>query len=282
METNRHPTLPRLFTVRAIMSAIDAVRPHGFYFAGEMHDFWEIVYILEGEVNATADDRVYDLKQGQMIFHRPMEFHRIWSAGGTAPHLLILSFDATGEGMAAFERQIMRMPLSAESRMRAAVQQGAELLRLEKEGRTQGPAYSYAAQTVTNTVEALLLELLPVFREHSAAAVSQDSETYRRIVRVLDANCERNLREADVAALCHCSVSNMKRVFRKYADKGVMHYFTWVKIRRAIQLLEEGLTITQVSDRLGFSSPSYFTVVFKRETGYTPKDYRRRLNGTGA
>lgn len=281
METNRHRALPRLFTVRSIMSAIDAVRPRDFYFAGEMHDFWEMVYVWEGEVNATADDRVYDLKQGQMIFHQPMEFHRIWSAGGTAPHILILSFDAVGDGMEAFAKRILRMPPQAEEHMAAAVQQGGALLQLERAGRTEGLEYALAAQTAVNSLEALLLELLPASRDMSAAATSQDSATYRRIVRVLNDNCERSLREADVAALCHCSVSNMKRVFRRYADKGVMHYFTCVKIRRAIQLLEEGHTITQVSDRLGFSSPSYFTAVFKRETGHIPREYRRRGGSEG-
>ena len=56
-----------------------------------------------------------------------------------------------------------------------------------------------------------------------------------------------------------------------------MKHFTHIKIRRAIKLLDEGLPVSQVSERLGFSSASYFSAVFKRETGYTPGAYRKRL-----
>ena len=87
----------------------------------------------------------------------------------------------------------------------------------------------------------------------------------------------KNLSLAEIASLSHLSVSNLKKIFRRYSDKGVMKYYTHVKIRRAIQLLDEGHPIAQVSEHLGFSSVNYFSVVFKRETGYTPGTYRTRL-----
>jgi hypothetical protein len=48
----------RLFTVNSVITSIDAIRPKDFYFNGEMHDFWEVVCLLDGSISATADERV--------------------------------------------------------------------------------------------------------------------------------------------------------------------------------------------------------------------------------
>ena len=36
------------------------------------------------------------------------------------------------------------------------------------------------------------------------------------------------------------------------------------------------MTVGQVADSLGFSEPAYFTRFFKRLTGFSPRDFRRR------
>jgi AraC family transcriptional activator of pobA len=39
------------------------------------------------------------------------------------------------------------------------------------------------------------------------------------------------------------------------------------------------MTISQISDQLGFSEPAYFSRFFKRMTGRSPKDFRQHPNG---
>ena len=48
-------------------------------------------------------------------------------------------------------------------------------------------------------------------------------------------------------------------------------------MRTAIELLEKGALVSEVSEQLGFSNPNYFSLVFKRETGHTA--IQHRLNG---
>lgn len=76
---------PRLVSVKSLVSAFDMVRDADFAFDGEMHDFWEMVYIASGKAGITADERVFTLNAGQLVFHKPMEFHRICSVGGAGP-----------------------------------------------------------------------------------------------------------------------------------------------------------------------------------------------------
>ena len=55
-------------------------------------------------------------------------------------------------------------------------------------------------------------------------------------------------------------------------------YINQLKIREARKLLREGHSITETAMELGFSSSSYFAVLFKKITLYTPQEYRKKNN----
>ena len=259
--------LTRIFHVRSVVTAFDVVRPKDFYFEGEMHDFWEVVYIVGGRADVTADERSYTLSRGQMIFHKPMEFHRIWSTGGTAPHLLILTFS---------------LDLEEEELLKNAVRNSRELLQTAEQEGEEGDAYRLPAHMAAAQLELLLLRLLLREAAVKAPEESENSAVYRQVVKVMKDHCEEDLKLEDIAALCNLSASSLKKIFHRFSDMGVMKYFTYIKIRRAIALLEEGRSIADISERLSFSSQNYFTVVFKRETGVSPGVYRNRLKKRSA
>ena len=55
--------------VESFVWVIDAIRPKSYLFSGEIHDFWEIVFVKEGYAIATGDERIYELYPGQLLFH---------------------------------------------------------------------------------------------------------------------------------------------------------------------------------------------------------------------
>lgn len=251
----------RAFTIDALVMALDEVRPQGFYFDGEMHDFWEMVYVADGFATATADGRVYELSPGQLLLHKPLEFHRIWSAKDSAPHLLLLSFHACGD-MRRFESGFYT--LDADRRMAYE----ALAKRMQKAVRTEtAEAMQYAAAAL----ELFLLEL-PKTAEAPAVSTTAQKQ-FLDVVKTLEDHLHETLSVDEIAALCHMSEGNLKRVFRMFSDCGVAKYFLTLKMRRARQMLSDGATITAVAAALGFTEPAYFCTVFKRETGVTPGKY---------
>ena len=64
-----------------------------YHFPGESHDFWEFLCVDKGEVIVCADQESYTLTRGQMIFHRPGEFHTVTANGKIAPNLVVIYFD---------------------------------------------------------------------------------------------------------------------------------------------------------------------------------------------
>ena len=67
----------------------------GYIFPGEKHNFWEMVYIDQGEADIGADNNIYRLVQGMVIFHKPNEFHNIWADRGNGPNIVVISFDTS-------------------------------------------------------------------------------------------------------------------------------------------------------------------------------------------
>ncbi|MGL6200276.1 MAG: PocR ligand-binding domain-containing protein [Lachnospiraceae bacterium] len=78
------------------------------------------------------------------------------------------------------------------------------------------------------------------------------------------------------AQLCHLSPGYFSRSFTKEFGTNYTAYTIRLKIEWAKELLSStDLSVTQISDQLGFSDPGYFTKVFKKQEYLTPSLYRK-------
>lgn len=81
----------------------------------------------------------------------------------------------------------------------------------------------------------------------------------------------------DIADTFGISPNYLSQLFKKHMNVGISEYITLQKIDESKKLLKEtNLKIYEISDRLGFESSFYFSKVFKKITGFSPKDYRNR------
>jgi LacI family transcriptional regulator len=72
----------------------------------------------------------------------------------------------------------------------------------------------------------------------------------------------------------------LERRFRKYLGRSPQAEIRAVQLKRVQQLLAEtDLRLERIAELAGFEHPEYMSVVFKREIGQTPGDYRRQAQG---
>ena len=98
--------LPQIFSIDRIYSIHYFEYMSNFHFTGESHDFWEFLYVDKGEVLVTSQDQKLTLHQGQVIFHKPNEFHNVEANGIVAPNLIVISFSCKSPSMEFFHDRI--------------------------------------------------------------------------------------------------------------------------------------------------------------------------------
>ena len=79
----------------------------------------------------------------------------------------------------------------------------------------------------------------------------------------------------EIASVCRLSLSRFKVCFKAETGISPREYINQLKIRQAMQLLDEGRSVTEVSMALGFTTPNYFSVLFKKHCCLTPSEYLR-------
>ncbi|OOC58640.1 response regulator [Paenibacillus ihbetae] len=79
-----------------------------------------------------------------------------------------------------------------------------------------------------------------------------------------------------LADLVYLTPSYLSKLFKTETGETITDYIISERIALAKRLLKEdrGLKTYKVGERVGYSDPAYFTKVFKKMTGKTPKEYR--------
>lgn len=87
----------------------------GYHFPGEAHNFWECVYVINGGLCVSGDERIYNLTEGQIIFHKPLEFHKFSINDCPEADLLIFSFSMEGNMCNYFKNKVFNLSESQKS-----------------------------------------------------------------------------------------------------------------------------------------------------------------------
>lgn len=272
-KTMKGCVVDKCIRLTSVFTIFEAIYQEDYYFGGETHDFWEFVCVLDGVLGVTAGEDVFLLERGQAVLHKPMEFHRLWAERKTRPHIAVISFAAdVMPDMKERRFALKEEELDTLSRLMQVrddvfeVEQGLMIHKIKAGAEIE--AHRYVAQ-----FEMLLLKALQENTSTVLPYVSSGAENYRKIVQVLEEHLEERLTLGKVAELCQMSEAAVKKTFSRYAGIGLMTYFNQIKIRRAIRLLEEGKSVSQTAQMLGFADQNYFSTVFKRVTGSAPTKY---------
>lgn len=114
------------------------------------------------------------------------------------------------------------------------------------------------------------------FDEHSRDFKSNVVTNVKKYIRE---NTTARLSLNEVAKLFNISPSYLSLLFSKYSDVGFSDYINQCKIDEAMKMLREGrLKVYEIADELGYESTSYFSRVFKKVTGLSPRDYLNQIS----
>ena len=104
-------------------------------------------------------------------------------------------------------------------------------------------------------------------------------KTIESAIKHINNNLSADLSLETVSQAMSFSPIHFHNFFKSATGKTLREYVEGIRIKKAAELLlTTELTLTDIATRCGFSSQSYFSFVFKRRMGITPREYVRRIN----
>lgn len=261
-----------------------------FSFPGESHDFWELICVDRGEIDEIAGERRINLKKGNILFHKPNEFHNVLTNGLVSPSLVVIGFVCHSPCMKTFEDALLSVQDTEKELLAQIIMEARNTFcgRLddpyqEKLIFLDTPASFGAAQLISHYLEQLIIHLYrryfsnPQPVNHGpflSGNPGTGSESYNRIVSYMEEHvCE----QLTIDKICKDNLvgrSQLQNLFRDSQGCGVIEYFSLMKVEAAKQMIRDHhLNFTQISDKLGYTSIHYFSRQFKKLTTMTPSEY---------
>lgn len=259
-----------------------------FHHPAEKHNFWEIVCTVKGDVCCTADGKVIELKEGNMFFHKPNQTHSLTVNKSKGTGVFVLSFDCLSEAMRFFTDKKVKLNQRQLKQITQIIEIAKKTyditfydLDVDIMNLLPNPTLG-GEQLIKNLVEMLLIDIMRSLTETAKGndVFLQDIEINDKlakdIIDILNDGLFDNLTIDDISKKISYSKAYIFRQFKKATGKSVMEYYTELKIKQAKTMLKEDrFNIKEISEKLEFDTPNYFSKTFKRLTGSTPSEYKK-------
>lgn len=272
-EAESWPT-PDLLHCEAIA---DRSRIHDWVIRPHRHvGLCQILYLSHGSAVVQQDDERHSMAAGSVVIVPEMSVHGFEFGPGAQGHVLTLAYPLIKQ----LGHQIGDIhSLFAEFRMgpiAASVEADTAFQVLNREYSGQGPGRHVLLEAMlTALVVWLVRSLLP--QSGGLNAHEHDADHFSRFCHLIEAHFTEHRTIDAYASEIGLTSAHLNALCRQAVDKSALqlvHERLLLEAKRS--LVYTARTISQVADSLGFSDPAYFTRFFKRQTGLSPKAFRKQ------
>ena len=244
------------------------------------HDFFEIYFLLGGEVSFRVEGRSYTLKPGDMLLINPQELHQALIDRDTIYERMVLWID---RGYLA-ELSIDGMDLAAcfdtklpthTNRLRPNKTQRAELQALLE--KMAGEFYGNGVGRSQYAQGLLMQFLVEVNRlaltEEEQPATAKETDLVDQVLSYIGAHYTENISLESLANTFYVSKYHLSHEFSKRVGTGIYRYIMFRRLMHARELLENGTQPGDAYGQCGFGDYANFYRSFKSFYGVSPRDY---------
>ena len=278
------------FPVDALQHSLSGTRP----FRMNRHDYFELVYLLSGELVWQVQDSFLTENEGDLFVMTSPKFHRVTERSGTKVEVLSLFFDrsvlASSSGS---DFEYLDFLFTQASNQQHLVYRDThlprEVERLMREIAKELPARSDRARLCVRTYVKMALVLL---MDQVASASPRQSAAQRRqgsldrlkpLFDTMERSYAGRISTEDAAAILNMSLSTFRRTFMQLTGESFLQYLNTFRVAKAQELLAStDMPISEIGLEVGFCDQSYFGMIFRRLTHMTPRAYRQNLHRSGA
>jgi two-component system response regulator YesN len=106
----------------------------------------------------------------------------------------------------------------------------------------------------------------------------RDGGGFKQIEAYIRQHYGEDITLQEIAERHHMSESHFSRLFKQQVGTSFLEYLTKVRVQKAKELLvKPKLKIYEVSLQVGYQDSRYFSQIYRKYTGETPTEFRKRL-----
>lgn len=121
-----------------------------------------------------------------------------------------------------------------------------------------------------------LFSMLSSQSDPAVLEISSSQKTINEMISYINAHLTEPFTLEQMASHFYINKDYMARIFKEHTHASIGHYISVRRAGMAQQFLDSGMTVTQVQEKMGFTSYAYFFRFFKKMTGISPSQYRKQ------
>lgn len=287
--------LKQEFEVHSIVSFEYVEYKSDFIFKSEYHDYWKLIYVEEGSceiARSRENENPIILKQGELFLQAPNEYYSLKASIGAKPLLFSIGFQCVSDHIGLLSNRVFRCQEPEQHLLSLLATEGK--LSFSTRFDTSGTCYldrKYnqpvgGEQLLGIYLEMLLISIIrqsatqsEIEKEPALSSLSRSDSIL--LNRITDYYASHITERVSIEQLCQefdIGRSHLQRIFRTQTGLGAIEYFCHMRVSMAKQMMQENqMTLTEISQALGYHSIHYFSKQFKKITGIPPSEYQNSI-----
>ena len=111
----------------------------------------------------------------------------------------------------------------------------------------------------------------------SPASDLTEYERIRKILSYIEQNYMNRITLTDISENIHLCESECTRLFKRHMNTTLFAFLKEYRIERSLEYLNTKESISSIAEKTGFSDSNYYTKVFSKIKGCSPREYRKNL-----
>ena len=253
-------------------------------FMWHWHPEIEITYVQKGTMCYKVNHMVYHLKEGDIVFNNSGALHSGTMENQKDCAYIPVTFDSRliyGFFQSTVNSKYVD-PVIQDSMLPAICIDQSEpwhkpfreyLLRIIDLDEKKPDFYELDITICPQSMWRLLLEHI-TYEPQASRENSLEYDRIKKILSYIEENYQNKITLNDIAGHIHLCESECTRLFKRHMNTTLFAFLQEYRIERSLEFLQDDQPVSAVADKAGFSDPNYYSKVFAKIKGCSPREYR--------
>ena len=253
-------------------------------FMWHWHPEIEITYVQKGTMCYKVNHMVYHLKEGDIVFNNSGALHSGTMENQKDCAYIPVTFDSRliyGFFQSTVNSKYVD-PVIQDSMLPAICIDQSEpwhkpfreyLLRIIDLDEKKPDFYELDITICLQSMWRLLLEHI-TYEPQASRENSLEYDRIKKILSYIEENYQNKITLNDIAGHIHLCESECTRLFKRHMNTTLFAFLQEYRIERSLEFLQDDQPLSAVADKAGFSDPNYYSKVFAKIKGCSPREYR--------